>query len=41
MHLGSVSKNSFEWKKNASKFDEDFTENYDEDSNKGSTCENW
>ena len=27
--------NAFKWKKNVSKFDEDFIKNYDEDSNKG------
>ena len=27
--------NGFKWKKNVSKFDEDFIKNYDEDSNKG------
>ena len=26
--------NGFNWEKNVSKFDEDFTKNYDEDSNK-------
>ena len=30
-----LSLNGFKWKKNVSKFDEDFIKNYDEDSNKG------
>ena len=27
--------NGFKWKKNVSKFDEEFIKNYDEDNNKG------